>query len=247
MISGYLCRVKLYTDWTHFYRLFTPPEDYAAEAAAYRAGFEAAAPSAKTLLELGAGAGHNAVHLKGAYTCTLTDLSSAMLDLSRELNPECEHLVGDMRTLRLGRAFDLVFVHDAVMYMLSEAELAQAIATAFAHTAPGGAAIFAPDCFAEDFREETLTWESGDAERQLRCTEWAWDPDPSDTRFAVEYAVLLREAGEVQMFHEHQENGVFPSSTWRRLLEQAGYSVETLERPLDDGERDRVWLCRRRA
>ena len=34
---------------------------------------------------------------------TLVDLSEEMLAVSRELNPECEHLQGDMRTLRLGR------------------------------------------------------------------------------------------------------------------------------------------------
>ncbi|MCB9606756.1 MAG: class I SAM-dependent methyltransferase [Polyangiaceae bacterium] len=237
--------MKLYQDWTPFYRLFTPPEEYAAEAAAYRAGFESAAPSAETLLELGAGAGHNAVHLKQRYRCTLTDLSEPMLALSRELNPECEHLLGDMRSLQLERTFDIVFVHDAVMYMLSEADLRAAIATAFIHTAPGGAAIFAPDCFRENFHEETVHWESGDAERQLRCTEWSWDPDPKDDWFAVEYAVLLREAGEVQMFHDHQQNGLFSREVWRRLLHEAGYTTQLIDRPLDDGALDQVWLCRR--
>ena len=50
------------------------------------------------------------------FTCTLSDLSPQMLSLSRTLNPGCEHVLGDMRTLRLGRTFDAVFVHDAVMY-----------------------------------------------------------------------------------------------------------------------------------
>ncbi len=39
---------------------------------------------------------------------------AADADTSRELNPDCEHVLGDMRTLRLGRTFDAVFVHDAV-------------------------------------------------------------------------------------------------------------------------------------
>jgi len=34
---------------------------------------------------------------------TLTDLSPQMLTMSRELNPECAHVQGDIRTLRLGR------------------------------------------------------------------------------------------------------------------------------------------------
>ena len=72
---------------------------------------------ATTLLELGSGGGNNASHLKHRFECTLTDLSPEMLALSRTLNPECEHIEGDMRTLRLERTFDAVFVHDAIAYI----------------------------------------------------------------------------------------------------------------------------------
>ena len=75
---------------------------------------------ARTLLELGSGGGNNASHLKTRFDCTLTDISPEMLALSRSLNPECEHLEGDMRTLRLGREFDVVFIHDAISYLTTE-------------------------------------------------------------------------------------------------------------------------------
>lgn len=65
------------------------------------------------ILELGCGGSNNAYHLKGSYQMTLTDLSESMLAVSRQLNPECTHLQGDMRVLRLGMTFDAVFVHDA--------------------------------------------------------------------------------------------------------------------------------------
>ena len=41
------------------------------------------------------------------FTLTLTDLSEGMLAQSRALNPEAEHIAGDMRTLRLNRAVRL--------------------------------------------------------------------------------------------------------------------------------------------
>ena len=48
---------------------------------------------------------------------TLTDLSEAMIAQSRTLNPDLEHVQGDMRTLRLGRTFDAVFLDaDKVSY-----------------------------------------------------------------------------------------------------------------------------------
>ena len=104
-------------------------------------------------LELGCGGGNTALHLKRRFRrLLLTDLSPEMLAVSRALNPECEHQVGDMRTLRLGRSFDAVFVHDAVCYMTTEADLRRAMETAWAHCRPGGAVLFQPDYVRENFR-----------------------------------------------------------------------------------------------
>src|SRR5690242_12917954 len=119
-------RMRLYRDrdFTRWYRLLDPPEDHREEADAFEAAFErVVSPRPETLLELGSGAGHNAFHLKRRFRCTLTDLSEEMLALSRVLNAECEHVAGDMRTLDLGRTFDVVLVHDAVAYMTTEADL----------------------------------------------------------------------------------------------------------------------------
>jgi SAM-dependent methyltransferase len=136
----------LYGEFSSWYRLLDPPADHAEEASIYRRALvEAIDGKATTLLELGSGAGHNAVHLKPHFECTLSDLSEPMLALSRALNPVCEHLLGDMRTLRLERTFDAVLVHDAICYLATESDLRAAIETAFVHTRPGGAAIFAPD------------------------------------------------------------------------------------------------------
>lgn len=227
--------MKLYRDLVPWYYLVDPTEDHRDEAAAYQAALErAASPPPETLLELGAGAGNNAFFFKRRFRCTLTDLSEEMLALSRELNPECEHILGDMRTLRLGRTFDAVMVHDAVCYMTTEAELLDVARTAFAHTRPGGAAVFAPDYVRETFHETTNLIETTVGTRALRGLEWAWDPDPSDDTYRVEYAFVLRDGEEVNVVHDRHVEGLFPRATWVRLLESAGYEVETFERPLDE-------------
>ena len=119
--------MRLYGDLAPWFHLLTAPEDYAVEAARYERLILESLPEAETLLELGSGGGNNASHLKRRFACTLSDLSPQMLTLSRELNPECEHVLGDMRTLRLGRTFDAVFVHDAVAYMTTESDLRDCI------------------------------------------------------------------------------------------------------------------------
>ena len=236
----------LYEGLTGWYRLVDPPADHADEAACYRAALErAASPAPETLLELGAGGGHNALFLKRRFRCTLSDVSEAMLALSRQLNPECEHIQGDMRMLRLGRTFDAVLVHDAVMYMTTEDDLAAVAQTAFVHTRSGGAALFAPDCVRETFREGTVVLSGEEGSRALRGLEWTWDPDPADDTTATEYVFVLRDGKSVKSVHDRHVEGLFSVATWRRILTGAGFRVETAARQLDDGSSDEVFLCRR--
>ncbi len=238
----------LYSEITSWYWLIDPTADHLDEATSYLAGFEQAAlPQSATLLDLGAGAGNNVFHMRKRFAaCTLVDLSPDMQRLSRELLPECEHVVGDIRSVRLGRTFDAVLVHDAIMYMASEADLRAAIETAFVHTKPGGAAIVAPDCVRETFRDEARLLSHDEGNRSMRGIEWSWDPDPNDDVTMVEYSFLLREGTDVKAVHDRHVEGIFPRATWLRLLEGAGYRVEMIQRPLDEeGETDEVFLCRR--
>jgi hypothetical protein len=54
--------LRIYDDLTPWYRLIDPPADHLDEATAYARALTAAVTGpAETLLELGAGAGHNAL------------------------------------------------------------------------------------------------------------------------------------------------------------------------------------------
>ena len=116
---------RLYQDLAVWWPLISPPEEYAAEAAFAAKAFGLASGPVREVLDLGSGGGHNARHLRERFSMTLADLSEPMLAVSRRLNPGCAHVAGDMRSLRLGRTYDAVLVHDAVDYMTSEAELGQ--------------------------------------------------------------------------------------------------------------------------
>jgi hypothetical protein len=65
--------------------------------------------------------------LRAFASVTLTDVSPRLLAVSRILNPDCEHLEGGMRTIRLGRVFDVVFIQDAIDYMTTPEGLRQAM------------------------------------------------------------------------------------------------------------------------
>jgi SAM-dependent methyltransferase len=219
---------RLYGELASWFHLLTAPEEYAAEAERYRILLvEGSNGPVKTVLELGSGGGNNASHLKAHFTMTLTDLSPNMLAISRGLNPELEHIQGDMRTLRLGREFDAVFAHDALDYMGSEADLRAAIETAFVHCRSGGVALFAPDYVRERFTAGTEHGGNDGRGRGIRYLEWTWDPDPDDHTYVTDFAYLLRKGTEVQAEHDRHVCGLFPRSTWLDLMADAGFRAES--------------------
>ena len=129
-----------------------------------------------------------------------------------------------MRSIRLDRAFDGVLVHDAVVYMTTRADLEGAIATAFAHTAPGGVALFQPDYVSETFESGVETGGSDAAGRALRYLEWRWASDPKDDHYVTDMAYLLRdERGAVEVIHDRHVMGLFSRSVWMSLIGAAGF------------------------
>lgn len=241
---------RLYGDLAAWWPLVSAPADYTEEAGFYRRALaEASERPLATVLELGSGGGNNASHLKHRFECTLTDVSPEMLALSRTLNPECEHIEGDMRTLRLERTFDAVFVHDAIDYMTTEQGLGAAIATAYEHCAAGGVALFVPDHVRETFEASTQHGgHDGRTSAALRYLMWTWDPDPGDTEYVADFAYLVRdETGSVRGMHDRHACGLFDRTTWLRLLGAAGFDPEVVPADHDEAEGAEIFVARRPA
>lgn len=242
--------MRLYADLACWYTLLTPLEDYAEEAAVFREMFrEALGPGRHTLLELGAGAGHNAHYLAADFDLCLVDLSPQMLELAAVSCPSAERLVGDMRSARVGRSFDAVFLHDAVCYMLTEADLRAAFETARAHLAPGGVFLIAPDYVRETFEVGTDVGGNDGLGRAMRYFEWVWQRPGEQDRYVVDYMVVTR-VGEVlpEVHQDRHEEGLFLRETWLRLLSEAGFEVEWRTWRHSEVERElEVFLARARA
>jgi trans-aconitate methyltransferase len=236
--------LKMYGELATWWPLLSPPDEYRDEAAFfYQALLAAGLPPNPTLLELGCGGGNNALHLKAHFApMTLTDVSPQMLALSRTLNPECEHVVGDMRTLRLQRTFDVVFIHDAIDYMTTEQDLRLVLRTAFLHCTSGGLVLLVPDYVRETFQPSTDHGGSDGDGRALRYLEWTYDPDDADTTYTTEYAYLLREHDQpTRIEHDQHIRGLFERATWLQLLRELGLEPNIVHDPY---ERD-LFVARR--
>ncbi len=242
----------MYAELASWFHLITAPEDYEEEAAFFvKALSDACLEPPSSVLELGSGGGNNASHMKAHFDMTLVDLSPEMLALSKTINPELEHIEGDMRDVRLDREFDAVFVHDAVSYMTTKRDLRSAIKTAFVHCRPGGAALFAPDDLVETFEPKTSSGGHDQADgRGVRYLEWSYDPNPRDTKTTTDYAYILREAGgAVRVEHDQHVTGLFPRSTWLQLLSETGFDAEAVpfdHSTLEPGSQE-IFIAKRRA
>ncbi len=150
----------------------------------------------------------------------------------------CERSISDVR-------FDLVFIHDAIMYMTDEASMKAALATAARHCRTGGGLVVVPDCVRETFEPESSTHgDDGPDGRALRYLEWAWDPDPNDTTFEVAYAFLMRETdGSTHVEMDRHREGLFPRAAWLMWLNEAGFAAHSR---MDPWNRD-VFVGRKRA
>ena len=240
---------RLYREFADWWPIFSSPVDYAAEAAEYRRLLrEAADGDVRTVLELGSGGGNNASHLKREFELTLVDRSPEMLAVSRRLNPECEHVEGDMRSIRLGRTFDAVFVHDAIAYITSLEDLTAVATTAHEHCRPAGVALFVPDWVRETFGPGT-DWGGHDgAARAIRYLEWRWDPDPGDDTYLMDFAYLFREPdGSLRAESDRHVCGLFAERAWLEVLGSAGFDARAIDVHLGEPVGSRAFLARRPA
>jgi hypothetical protein len=168
-----------------------------------------------------------------------------MSAVSRAVNPECEHILGDMCSLRLGRAFDVVLVHDAVMYATTPQKVQATLRTAAIHCRDGGTVAVLPDYVRETFTGGTEC-DGHDAPdgRGLRYLEWRWDPDRADDTYLVDYAFILRQGdGTVKVAHDRHEEGLFSRNQWLRWFAETGLTATSA---LDSSGRE-IFIGTRRA
>ena len=219
---------RMYSDLAVWWPLLSPPSAYAEEAAFLLPSILAApdAPPA-TLLELGSGGGSFASHLKPHMRLTLSDLSPGMLDVSRAINPECEHVEGDMRTLDLTRTFDVVLIHDAIMYATTPADAQAALATASRHCRLGGAIVLILECVAETFEPDANTGACVASDgREVRYRESKRDPDRSDDTYETVYDFVMRQPdGSEEVVQEVHLSGLFPKASWLAWIAGAGFDA----------------------
>jgi SAM-dependent methyltransferase len=225
----------LYSELADWWPLISSPEDYDEEADFfYSTLLELGKHPPKTVLELGSGGGNNAFYLKRHFKMTLVERSPGMSAVSRALNPDCEHIQADMRSLALNRTFDAVFIHDAIMYCTSLRDLHRVLRTAYDHCIEEGVLLIVPDFVRETFQASTQHGGHDGAERGARYLSWTYDPDPADTTYVMDFAYLLRDrTGQVQSFYDRHILGLFAQREWMNAISEQGWDPQVISDPFE--------------
>lgn len=236
---------RMYDEFSHLWTQITSPEDYAEEAAELREALfdllqAGPAPYRPTVLEMGVGGGNNLSHLTDFVDAVAADISAQMLEVSKKLNPDVEHVLGDMRSMKLDRKFDAVIIHDAISYILTVDDLRRTFETARAHLEPDGVLIAGPDWIKGVTPFPNLSCKLG-KQGELSYAEFVHDPDPDDTEIEVIFTYYMpgQESDGpggrqvIRVEEDRHRHGLFPLETWLLTLRDAGFESGTRRYPTD--------------
>ena len=218
-------------------------KDYPAEVAGLNALIERTCPQAKTLLDVACGTGAHLAELRGRYRVEGADLSESMLAVAAGRVGDVPLHRADMRTLDLGRQFDVVLcLFSSIAYMTTAAEMRQAVTRIAAHVAPGGLLVLdgwvRPDAWKDGRRADPEVAQNDDT----TVVRIAFSRRTGNiTELDMHHLVQTRDG--VDYFMESHRLALTPTADYVAAVENAGLQATVIPDYLPN--RDRVVGLRR--
>jgi SAM-dependent methyltransferase len=248
-----------------YYDLLYRDKDYTGEADYVARTLRAADPTARTVLEFGSGTGrHGRLLADRGFHVLGVERSDAMVSTAQRSavegaspsNGRFDCRQGDIRTIEIGRHFDVVLsLFHVVSYQTGNADLQRTFANAARHLRPRGLFLFdvwhGPAVLSE--RPSVRIKRVEDEATQLwRLAEPTLDTNASTV--SVRYTVLAgsKSDGRLTTFEEeHRMRYLFPADI-DLLAQHAGFDVERAEefvtgRPSSDHTWGVAYLLRKTA
>lgn len=177
-----------------------------------------------TLLDVACGTGTHAGLLSKYYQVEGTDLNKDMLKVARKKHPGIRFSHSDMRTLDLGRRFDVVTcLFSAIGYMKTKVDLRKAVKSMGRHLLPGGVLLVEPWYTPEQ-------WQGGRV-----STIFVDKPDIKIVRMSrggrrgkvslLEFHYLIGTSERVEHIVEQDEFGLFTHEEYMDAFTRVGLRV----------------------
>lgn len=203
-------------------------KDYQAETAALRRIIEDSSGGARTLLDVACGTGAHLAELRRWYEVEGVDLSPAMLAIAHGRLPGIPLHQADMRTLDLGRTFDVVIcLFSSIGYVTDPAEMRSTVARLAEHVTPNGVLILdgwiRPDEWSEGFRPEPEIARDDDV-MVVRLAASRREGSITD----LDMHHLVQTVDGVEYFMEHHRLALTPTEDYVSAVETAGLSARVI-------------------
>jgi SAM-dependent methyltransferase len=172
-----------------------------------------------TLLDVACGTGHHLALLAEHYRVEGVDLDPAMVEQTRARGLQAD--VGDLRTLDLGRRFDVVTcLFSSIGYV---ADLSRAVDRLAAHVAPGGAVVVEPWLAPEQIRpgHVGLVTAESDSVKVARMTSLRVD----GRECLMEFQYLIGRSGAVEHHTERHHTWLWTRDEYARAFAAAGLAA----------------------
>lgn len=187
-------------------------------------------PEARSLFDIGCGAGGHLVHFVELFDWVEgLELSEDMLAAARTKLPDSPLHQGDMRAFDLGRRFDaIVCLFGSIGHTRNDGELRGTLKCFARHLADGGVVVVEPWWFLEKFIDKYV---SGDVVKSgtrtiSRISHSVRSEDVSTMQ--VHFLVADAETG-VRYFAETYEHKLFSRDQYESAFAAAGFDVEYID------------------
>jgi len=203
-------------------------KDYQAETAELRRIIEDSSAGARTLLDVACGTGAHLAELSRWYEVEGADISPAMLAVARRRLPAIPLHQADMRTLDLGRSFDVVIcLFSSIGYVTDPSEMQATVARLAAHVAPGGVLVLDGWVRPDRWREGTKP------EPEIARDDDVMVVRLADSRLAgsiteLDMHHLVQSADGVEYFMERHRLALTPTGDYVSAVEDAGLAARVI-------------------
>ncbi|RSM81633.1 class I SAM-dependent methyltransferase [Kibdelosporangium aridum] len=206
-------------------------KDYRAETQYITGVIRGRQPGARSLLDVGCGAGGHLEHFAEVLDHVEgLELSEDMLAAARTKLPDVPLHQGDMRAFDLGRRFDaVVSLFGSIGHTWNDDELRETLECFARHLADGGVVVVEPWWFLEKFIDGYIGGDVVKTEkRTIARVSHTVRSGPDTSNMEVHFMVADAQNG-VRSFAETYKHKLFTRAQYESAFVAAGFDVEYIE------------------
>jgi ubiquinone/menaquinone biosynthesis C-methylase UbiE len=187
------------------------------------------------LLDVACGTGLHLKHLKDDFSCTGVDVSKSMLKIARKNAKGVTFKEADMKTLRLGKQFDVIIcLLSSIGYVKTAANLEKTIRNFSKHLKKGGLALIEPSHAKSVYvsGEPRITTYNG---KDARIARVNFTKIRQATAVLNMHILIADRGKDAKYFVDRHELGLFGVNNTLRIMKAAGLKSKYLKNGLMPG------------